>query len=986
MTEKERPTGINSEALTGKPNPPRMGERGDIFMPEEREDSPGRNEENLTRNPEKTPTTSQETVDYLAGLKETKLGEKSRPEFTREESITMDEIMNLAGFSGEFKLEIAQDMTEEQVRQAKAQWEGDKSGYRGKLEEALVAQKVQNENISTAKIYEVFKERIESISSEENPEEKRKMLERFLRDDIVWFSALETIIRRLRSKEFTVGKDIEHEFIKKLEDVKAKIGELRKSGVLKDIEVADMLGMVRDVTGLSDKEGDGARSEINIGTFLHQYEGIKGELLYPKSIEDLARLFMDSSGEEWRTGGKNELINSEGKFLRENFMAWIRDRILHQHDITPDGDINLFSEIQIFTPYRGISFMEMYSTPKYFMTEQSHVSLSGKTRLVQEVVKREELEKLKNQALYEVWLFQMSHNYDAKYRATMGAEEELPKTLFEIYYNNVFTKDKKRLLNVLKLSGNSKEELDEILKQENLGDHEMQGAVGKAIRKVILSYYFLAEINNGITIKDDSLEFDDPSEKNMFEQTLGNEGVLEFYRAIIKKVEDVKSGTGEERIIESEGDKEILTRRAHVALRKKWGLKNGIRDLNFFSDVNTTESVKALTKDALTAAIRKTKDINGDDLKKEDAKYAAEWASTMIYWTGISARNDINGVGFDAWSKVINTNAYRLSQVEGKSLFGDLQTIFGIRRIGLTFFEGLKVAVGGSKDFSQRTLIEAIQGGEGDTINLDKALDFEFQGNAQRQFMVNHVQNAFKFYNVIMRDHGINLDKFTTLDQFGRIIFDKKEMDKVFGGLWKNLRYSFDLPDFLWHHKVRTWETEDIKGERVARFKTTTLDKAMFNREVLGLKMYNEELMEDDSRKLLGKRYRKDIDDNYIRDEYYIPARKEIARNVFAYLIAKELWMHRNWESGFTRYTLQDIEVLQGFFMQRAFGVIENKDNNVVKAKNNFFNKREWDQIAKMGDAEFSKIFWEEFRVGVASGSLSAIWQTIKALGKEVTR
>src|SRR5205814_2150853 len=122
--------------------------------------------------------------------------------------------------------------------------------------------------------------------------------------------------------------------------------------------------------------------------------------------------------------------------------------------------------------------------------------------------------------------------------------------------------------------------------------------------------------------------------------------------------------------------------------------------------------------------------------QKQDAEYGALWGFKETYWTGISAFNDTNAIGFDKWSNEINTRDYRIRQGSGRGPFGLKDSVWGIRRLTFNFWDGLKVRKEGDPKLDT-PLIEVIQGGAGNEMNIkDQIVNFDFEGNAQRQWLV----------------------------------------------------------------------------------------------------------------------------------------------------------------------------------------------------------------------------------------------------------
>ncbi len=810
-------------------------------------------------------------------------------------------------------------------------------------EERLMAQRAQQEFIRQAR--EGLRDNISPQEKLKKEEEKilslgsREDLDKFLvsKDKNLLFYLLDA--KRLIEKgDFAIEDERAKEnFLNELNELIAM-----SKGDKSIVDVDDYKRRVSEIIhGKTDAAGKESLGLIDLCKKREPRE-MHGEM--PKCLEDLAELIMSSEEDKWRKDGERALINEEGSVNTENLLAWFRDRIMWFHDFNPDSEINLFNQISVPTLYRTYSFSEMLDNKRYFLKRTKRLG-EGEY----EHHRSEEYEKLKDHLLYEVWLFNTSHNYDVKYRTVMGIESKVPEVLTEMYYTNVFTKDRNRLLKILKLPKIDQIEVGKIVKSKN-GEQEGQGTVGRVVRRALLAYYYLPEL----VAEDDQLV----NGGNMFEKSLGENGSLEFYASLVKQLGGEVLDTGSMGFRDA---RNILRERIADLLDKKYGHK--FTQLNIFDDVNKDRTVLRLIRTALRDAIAK---VEGLADKKgnpdENVIYGENWANTMIYWTGISAKNDTNAIGFDAWTKIMSAKDYRVRQAGARGIFGEMYNIYGLTRIGLNFWEGIKVRREGDRGFNCNVL-EVLQGGQGNDINLDRGIsDFDFQDNAQRQFAANHIRNAFSFFEFVMKKHGMNFDQFLSVDVFGRIIFDPGKADEVFDKLWsKGLRYTFDLPDFFWDHEVRGWwRDKDKDGEECVYFGSKKLRDLMFNEELNNMGMYDRERFKDQKSKLA-------------------------ARNVFAYLIAKELYAHRAFDSRYKRYSAEQIMVIESYL--RGYPLeIEETEGHEVKIKDYFFSKEEWEHVTKISHTQYSKMFMENLALTGTQGAIGGAFSGIKHFIKELVK
>ncbi|MFH1186630.1 MAG: hypothetical protein V1697_00490 [Candidatus Levyibacteriota bacterium] len=1002
MTEKENNISSNGqtdsqEALTSKPNASKLGGEGDIFMSEEgppgEHDRPTEHSSKSSSAATEVSISEESVKNVLEGLG---LGEIAQENQRKRHQ------RNIAKGTAEKFFPDGGKETEE---------------FTNDLTNAIDKSEKENRDNSSEKIYQ---EMIQELIKAESQEDFTK----FLAIDVAWASMIANIESGIKNGSLNVNKFEEDEskkdeFLKDLEIARGLITKARKGELNfeREEDFRSARNLFLRLSGLETehetREEKGIR-DVTLGDFIKRFEGQFGYDTLLNSAEDLARLIMSAQDPEWRTGGKHELLDKEGKFKAENFLAWIRSRILYYHDLHSDAEVNLFSDIGVTTNYRSINFGEMMAYAKYFMTKVEKPDPKMGMLPTGDYHLPKKQENLKELLLIEVWLFQMSHNFNVKYHMVEGIEKDLPNALAEIHYNNIFTKNRNRLLKILMLSGNNAEELEWIIGKDKIEHQEKQGSVGKDIQKILLAYYHLSEI----AYKPDG------EEKNMFEEVLGEEGTLNFYRYIIGKtggVEELEKISGE-----TEMTKEI--RDAAEKCLKNWELE--LNDLNIFNHPKKPEAIKELVNGAMVAAISderivfeilkkdypkeykelclrfSIKELEDKEIMhaKEEAKYAVEWVSTMVRWMGIQARNDTKAIGFDGWSKLINTAEYRKGQYkDAKSAVGNIQNVFGLKRIGLNFLEATTVSEGdayGEKSF-KKTLLEILQGGQGNNVSIDEDIRaFSFKGNAQRKFIDDHVFNAFKFYEFITTHHGIDYSKMVVKGAYGRLQIIEEERDKVFKEFWKNTRYTFDLPEFLYGHEVREWWYEkdesglDENGEEkdpILKFGEKKLEEHMFNEEVLSFNLYADKDGKpeaDGTNRGLFKNGYRDPFDREFEGEGEAPehVRKRLARLPFAYFIAKDLWSHRQEDEGYSWYSSMDIAAIEFLFKNFPYGIEEedlDKDGKykTTKKKSSFFTAKEFDQIEGMAQSRYKDLFREEFKKeGIAAFAHAGFVGTLKFL------
>jgi hypothetical protein len=791
------------------------------------------------------------------------------------------------------------------------------------------------------------------------------------------------------------------------------------------------------VSNISDLNTLKEEAKKLIGEFTEYLQAFKSSEERPReiihSIEDLARLIMDSEADEWREGGAFELIDAEGRFHPENFLAWFRSRIKYYDDQDPDDQINLFNSISIPTLYRSISFSEMLSTPKYFMKKQvmpgTQESPNPEIRTHQD----KDLEDLKYRILYEVWIFNTNHNNDAGYRASMGQEKALKETLPKFHYNNVYTRDRKRLLSILKLPGiedvaikNAQGKIQEAL------NCEFQGTLGKMHQRALLAYMYLPD-------------------RKMFRDVFGHGALKTIYGSIVEqvfqehvnKIREEKVGEFKEKnymkepdphdievdifgkdsqrffeLLKNEGgnpnDPNLFARKIDIkddefnnlvanpelfalkALTYKYGNAKGekftdieIKDLeknfgaydifNIYSQVKREDAHINIVREAIRAGLRKTleemRPVPADEKERRrhlarielDVDMGERWAFKETYWTGISAMNDTNAIGFDKWSNEMNTRDYRMRQGSGRGPYGIPETVWGFKRLTLNFWHALKVRREGGAALDT-PLIEVLQGGGGSNMNLDKDIEtFDFEGNAQRQWLVDHVMPGFKLAEFLIDQHGMDFDKIFTFGYGGKLIIDwEKARDIIQDHVWHDLRYAFDQPGFDYDKKIRTWWLDyDKDGKTNIKFGERTIREIMFDEAITG----KPEKDEKGNIKWVNgmNMYRREGEKIGSMD-----SKRQMGRNAFAYAIAKELEWHIKDKPGVVKWGLPQLRLIKEYFDTWGYGLHPvDKHGKPVKFDENgkpsaeianvrhahpFFSNPEWQTIGEKGNAQTKKV------------------------------
>lgn len=392
---------------------------------------------------------------------------------------------------------------------------------------------------------------------------------------------------------------------------------------------------------------------------------------------------------------------------------------------------------------------------------------------------------------------------------------------------------------------------------------------------------------------------------------------------------------------------------------------------DFMQTINPFENIRypLEARDRMRNAMRDAL-IHTEKLDEFEAKYAEEWAYTMTFYTGISARNDMVGIGHDAWSKIINTEFYRLKQTGGGNYPGNLENLYGIHRLGTDMWQGLKVQLDGHNEYDT-TLYEILTGLDGKTrtFNINKNMEsYEFAGNAMRQFYADHVSHAIDLFIDITTKHEVGLDKLVKEDTLGRITINNAEMQKLIDSTWKHLRYAFDNNGMRYDNTMYGWwydEAINEKGQvsRNQHFGFATLRNLMFSKEVQMMDMYNRtdvSAWENTPDNRMGK----------------------MARNVFAYLIKAQLEEHTKRSGTATLYTADQISLIADALMGYAARVVRGERGEAI-VLSGFFSPEEMTRILFYAHAVLWKLYAKEYSKETFGGIIAGLFQMLSIIMKE---
>lgn len=789
---------------------------------------------------------------------------------------------------------------------------------------------------------------------------------------------LEEIIKKRLNQEINLLKDV-----KDFPELKKELEEIKK---LSDIDEAKkrINDLINKATKFFPKETD------------HNVE-------IPRSLEDLLELIIASEGEgsDWDTNGDNELIDSNGQARLDNFQAWIEEKILFYHNFNPTGTIDLFGSIAAPTLYRTISFSEMVYFARYFRKREE--GAQGKRITVTNA----DYEKLKNNLIYNVYLFNMSHNYKIQYWQVRGQETKVPEAMTAIHDPGVFTR------------GSNMETMYTIASTAagDILNGKENYFTGNAIRIADLAYLNSSDLTaiRAILGKDSPL-----FKKEYFEVDDNGHYVLENgkYKKVIGH--GVFRSKGEKDFIswsESWYDDQENLKWNDPRIRKRFGEYINVLGV-VHPDPTIIKEVRERIRQSLAGKIEKQakafreKQLGRALTDKEllvlrkrahrDATFAEEFSYVKTNWTGINATSDKEGIAHDAGTKVVATEAYRKRRISvnegdeeglGKSrrlgTTGNIYNIEGVKRLGTNFYNGMEIKPVVRPDGSvfRETLLEKLQAGKTieqlleDNSILDERIDadgikLEFLEETERQWVANQILSAFTLFIDLVNENNLDLEKVAVYENGRLVRINQEQYLKVIDKIGKALRYAFSTYSQL---KYDALVRDNITGETVP----------------MAFYMFNDELLlHDEAEYQQLQELRRQAAETGDRSAL-LERQKEIAKREQAnrgdiwvkaleYYIAAELFSHRDLKSPYPRYGAGTMENIHAFLESLPGDIGYSGEMNQTAVNKTFFDKEEMDWIRKKSKSGTARMFGEEFAfesgVGLAGGALKGLQVFIKSL------
>lgn len=626
------------------------------------------------------------------------------------------------------------------------------------------------------------------------------------------------------------------------------------------------------------------------------------------NVETLCVEIMEKENdEEFMPGGPFELLNEKGEFQPQNFLHWVRKWMMYWHSDSPDAKHDFGHEILLQTDNRQIPLAQMTkNSGRYFRSWRStDEGASADFSVAQELV-----EQIKR----ETWLFGTSREWNIAYKENMGQDENLAKALTQMYYLNPFTKTVWNKRSSLYWIMNMPYKLTHAIE---MGSEQDESHVGRALNTAYLTYYNMSDREKLIELLgEDAPLLDRVAVKRALKRQMVNEGVvLPSGRKLEKEKLKVTEKNTQEMVdeyIDSITDNDI---KGYISGSDLYNLEDPNSDENkkkpkdkrpdlmafiniFNAPQKESSRIADIVHSLIQESIAKKYDLfyerNGERVRDDTTvQYVDTFAQSMARWTGAGARNDINAVGFDSWSKLQNTEEYREKQTDPTRVgaLGNPYTLRGFKQLATDFMMGTMAMNGKTplQILEEMNAVDAANQQEYDNKNSQLV----FGDNAMRSFTIDHLGRIYQTYAQIMNTEEVNLEKFTKYDfangmRLERGPFEQALKEKFF----KPMRYAWSTYAGLdLTKKVRAYDSKN------KTYREMYLAEAMFGREILDIEPFRVKGRGHISIK--ADNWHEKINWELLRSRDH---KYKLWRRAALYFIAAQIYMHRDHHSTDPRF------------------------------------------------------------------------------------
>ncbi len=723
------------------------------------------------------------------------------------------------------------------------------------------------------------------------------------------------------------------------------------------------------------------------------------------NVEALAVEIMDTDQTpEFQIGGEFQLLNEQGEFQPDNFLHWTRSWMMYWHNEDPLGKWEFGREIGLKRDYNSIPLQELLNRAgRYFRTgNESKVDDDGNKKVYRELV-----EQIKR----ETWLFNSSRTFNITYQENMGRDEDLAKTLNQLFFTNTFTKSVWGNRSALYWMANMPQHFQE--RDSNGGEKQDDGRIGESLTTAYLIYYNMSDedelrrilgedtdlLNQG-KIKEalNRQMYDEHIPADLRDTYLSSDDLKQLEKGdIIGFINIFNQPQKSPRIVK------LVRGIIEAELAKKYDL--------YMKNENGNSKTKTAWRDKLDKDGKAIIKPNTGEKEQEEYNviditsvgYADTFAWSMARWTGAGARNDTNSVGFDAWTKFQHTDTYRGKQVDPKRIgaYGNNYTVHQLKQLGLDLFNGVQslnqltpleifTMLHNNKDLDNKTDISKLSEKEQYEIYEKKSSQLVFADNTMRSFTVDHFNRIFAVFSQVMDSEAIDFDKFTKFDVISGLTFDRAQFDKaVKEGFFKPMRYAWSTYRGLDLTKeIRTLNPETKKYE------TVHIAEAMFGKEILDIpplwKKGKEHI------KITDSNWSEKIDWEKLKTTAYtykndkgketnVEFGEVLWRRVALFRLGAEYWSHRDRHSNDHRYDPRYYEqIMMAIDTLPAYIAGDETSMKDAKAWGSAFTEEERKWLRSLSHTERWRLLMGGLGRGMATEGLKGLADAGNALLKGI--
>lgn len=689
----------------------------------------------------------------------------------------------------------------------------------------------------------------------------------------------------------------------------------------------------------------------------------------PRSIQEVAQsIIYDEGRDRWGEGGAFPLLDADKNLNQANFVRWFRERMMYHHlNNSRDYQLQLGNLVGITNMYGNTT--SIFAMDK----DRGQYFLDANTGRV--------MDQLANQLKNELWLFGNMRNYDLLYQEYMGSDSELPKFLAQVHGKEEITQPGS-LKTIMTMSK----------------DYGVEGdtSVGDAVRKAYEIYYYASDFEelqkilgkNSIFFKKEGFE----NAFKIIEKKAGTDTTIsEAGEDFIKKIFSKEGGAIDPAaFIEAmnpfnnqnkpEFNKSIMREMVRQAVAEKYGLEYGLNKSTKEVEVNG-----------------KTKAPEREFLRK-DLEYAEAWAWILTRWTGAAARNDTAAIGFDAFTKVMKLQDYRVRQSNESRAgqFGNEYDLPVFKSLVQDFFDAVTVEKKSGEKVNT-TPFELFR--RLDAIEDDKSLSEEekknekkkiadrmnFEQFTQKAYLANHINRGFEIFHSTMGAEEMKLEEIVKWDPFRGIILDRgKFEEQIKEKFLKPIRYAFSTYAQLDFGKTERVLKKVPKTGELPEYKEITVAEKIFGPEVLkDLRPMAKERYKDEIKK--GDITEKEAWQAFLSDSSSEGGRRLLWKRAAMARMAAHIKSHRQFANNYAPFSIGMVNTLYDALESIKSVEIDPEDETTMNYAKRFLTKEDIDWIRKHSGTTQRRLFIQDIVLKSGGyGLAKGVWEGAGAFIRDI--